>query len=124
MRICIDLDGVICELKKGNESYANLNPVPGSIEKIKHLKNEGHYIIIHTARRMKTHKSNKGRLLKDVGKITLDWLEKYNVEYDEIYFGKPWANVYIDDNAFRFETWDKIDNKGKNLPASNESKIK
>ena len=38
MRICIDLDGVICELKKGNESYANLNPVPGSIEKIKHLK--------------------------------------------------------------------------------------
>lgn len=124
MRICIDLDGVICELKKGNESYADLNPVPGSVDNIKHLKNEGHYIIIHTARRMKTHKSNKGRLLKDVGKITLDWLEKYNVEYDEIYFGKPWANVYIDDNAFRFETWDKIDGKGKNLPASNESKIK
>ena len=73
---------------------------------------------------MKTHKSNKGRLLKDVGKVTLDWLEKYNVEYDEIYFGKPWANVYIDDNAFRFETWDKIDNKGKKSSCFNESKIK
>ena len=122
MRICIDLDGVICNLKKGEESYEDLKPMAGSIEKINQLKNAGHYIIIHTARRMKTHNSNKGKLLKDIGKITLDWLIKYNVEYDEIYFGKPWANVYIDDNGYRFENWDKIDSRGKNLPDSNESK--
>ena len=45
------------------------------------------------------------------------------MEYDEIYFGKPWANVYIDDNAFRFETWDKIDNKAKSIPASMNQKL-
>ena len=124
MRICIDLDGVICNLKKGEESYEDLKPMAGSVEKINQLKNSGHYIIIHTARRMKTHNSNKGKLLKDIGKITLDWLTKYNVEYDEIYFGKPWANVYIDDNGYRFENWDKIDSRGENLPDSNESNIK
>jgi hypothetical protein len=39
---------------------------------------------------------------------TLNWLEKNNVPYDEIYFGKPWAQIYIDDNAFRFENWNAI----------------
>ena len=64
MRICIDLDGVICNLKKGEESYEDLKPMAGSVEKINQLKNSGHYIIIHTARRMKTHNYNKGKLIK------------------------------------------------------------
>ena len=121
MRICIDLDGVICKLKKEDQSYSELEPIEGAIEKINHLKNHGHYIIIHTARRMKTHKSNKGKILKDIGKITLDWLDKYGVDFDEIYFGKPWANVYLDDNALRFSSWKEINNDGSSFPQSNES---
>jgi capsule biosynthesis phosphatase len=120
MRICIDLDGVICELRGNNQGYSNLKPVEGAIEKIKALKNEGHYVIIYTARRMKTHKSNKGKILADVGKTTLDWLAKYEVPYDEIYFGKPWADIYIDDNAFRFLDWNDISDDGSSLPCSKE----
>ena len=52
---------------------------------------------------MKTHQSNQGKINKDIGKITLDWLDKYKIEYDEIYFGKPWANIYIDDNGFNYD---------------------
>lgn len=120
MRICIDLDGVICELKKPNQSYSDLNPIPGAIEKINKLKENGHYIIIHTARHMKTCDGNVSKILKRVGKITLDWLEKYNIQYDEINFGKPWAEIYIDDNAFRFENWDEIKEDGSNFPKYKE----
>ena len=56
-------------------------------------------IIIYTARRMTTHKSNVGKILADIGKITFDTLEKFDIPYDEIYFGKPQADFYIDDLA-------------------------
>ncbi len=120
MRICIDLDGVICKLRNSNEIYDNLEPITGSIDKIQNLKKEGHYIIIYTARRMKTHQGNVAKVISDIGKITLDWLDKYNIPYDEIIFGKPWADIYIDDNALRFKNWDQIDDKGNRLPISKE----
>ncbi len=124
MRICIDLDGVIAELKKENETYANVKPIPGAVEKIKKLKENGHYIIIYTARHMKTCNGSVSKVLAKVGKITLDWLEKYQVPYDEIVFGKPWADVYIDDNGFRFKNWDEISDDGSNLPISSEKRLR
>lgn len=124
MRICIDLDGVICELRKDGEEYKDLKPVQGTIEKMRELKRNDIYIIIFTARRMKTHNGNVSKVIADIGKVTLDWLEKYEIPYDEIIFGKPWADVYIDDNAFRFVNWDQIDNNGLNLPLSNERKVR
>lgn len=124
MRICIDLDGVIADFKKEGQTYADCVPIEGAIEKIRGLKKAGHYIIIYTARHMKTTQSNLGLLNARIGKVTLDWLDKYEIPFDEIYFGKPWANVYIDDNAFRFQRWDLIDSSGVNLPISNEQSIK
>jgi capsule biosynthesis phosphatase len=124
MRICIDLDGVICQLRKSNETYQHLVPVAGAIEKVNALKNEGHYIIIYTARRMKTHHANTAKVIADIGKVTLDWLEEYEIPYDEIMFGKPWADIYIDDNAFRFENWDEVNNDGSSLPMSHEKKVR
>ena len=54
---------------------------------------------------MKNNNGNLGSVFKDISKITFDTLEKFDIPYDEIYFGKPWADVYIDDNAFRFSDW-------------------
>jgi len=123
MRICIDLDGVICQLKKEGQTYDQLEPVPGAIEKLKQLKEAGHYIIIQTARHMKTCEGNIGRVQARIGAPTLNWLEKNKVPYDEIYFGKPWAQIYIDDNAYRFETWDSIKGDGSNFPANKEETL-
>jgi len=108
MRIAIDLDGTICSIKKPYQSYADLKPLPGAVELIKKLKRNNHYIIIVTARHMATCNSNMGVLIKKIAKITLDWLEKYDIEYDEIYFGKPNADIYIDDRAIRFNKWEEI----------------
>ena len=48
---------------------------------------------------MKTHNGNIGKINFDIGKITFETLEKFNIPYDEIYFGKPYADFYIDDLA-------------------------
>lgn len=108
MRIVIDLDGVICPLKRAEESYADLTPVPGAAERLRGLRSSGHYIIICTARNMKTCNSNLGKVLKNVGQITLEWLARHGMEYDEIHFGKPNADVYIDDRAVRFTGWSDL----------------
>jgi capsule biosynthesis phosphatase len=110
MRIVIDLDGTICPIKNENENYSDLEPMPGSVERIQEFKRNGHYIIIMTARNMATQQANLGKVLKNIGKITLDWLDKYNIPYDEIHFGKPNAHLYIDDRALRFQNWQTIDN--------------
>jgi len=109
MRIVIDLDGTICSLKTSAETYADVKVIPGAKEYIRKLRAEGHYIIIQTARNMATCDSNLGKVIKNVGKVTLEWLEKNEIEYDEIYFGKPNAHLYIDDRAFRFTDWESMD---------------
>lgn len=109
MRIVIDLDGTICPIKQEGESYADLQPYPLASQKIKELRAQGHYIIIQTARNMATCQSNLGRVVKNIGKLTLDWLDRHQIEFDEIYFGKPNAHLYIDDRAMRFEDWDGIE---------------
>lgn len=108
MRIVIDLDGVICPVKRPEESYADLEPLPGAVERLRELRAAGHYVIIQTARNMATCQANLGMVLKNVGGLTLEWLTKYGVEYDEIYFGKPNGEVYIDDRGIRFADWERL----------------
>lgn len=120
MRICIDLDGVVCQLKKSGQSYAELEPVDGAVERLASLRAAGHYIILYTARHMKTCGANVGQVLARQGKTTLDWLEKHQIAYDEIYFGKPHADIYLDDNAVRFGAWSEIAADGSTFPLSTE----
>ena len=108
MRICIDLDGTICEHRKPGETYADVLPKPGAQEFIKALHEEGHTIIIHTARNMQTQGHNVGKVVRNVGKITLEWLDLHNIVYDEIFFGKPNADITIDDRCLRFKSWDDV----------------
>lgn len=108
MRIVIDLDGTICNLKEKHETYSDVLIKPGAAEFIKGLRAAGHYVIIQTARNMATCDSNLGKVVKNVGKITLEWLDLNGVEYDEIYFGKPNAHLYIDDRALRFDDWKNL----------------
>lgn len=114
MRIAIDLDGTICSLRKPEETYDDVTPLPGAARRIKELRQAGHCIIITTARNMGTCEGNMGRVLKNVGLSTLTWLARHGIEYDELYFGKPNANVYIDDRAVRFASWSRLDGKRLN----------
>jgi capsule biosynthesis phosphatase len=107
-RFCFDLDNTLVTFPVISGDYTSVKPIQENINFLKYLKNFGHEIIIYTARRMKTHKGNNGKLLRDIGKITFDTLEKFDIPYDEIYFGKPHADYYIDDLAVNaFENLEK-----------------
>ena len=105
----IDLDGTICTIKKANETYADVKVQPGAKEFIDKLRADGHTIIINTARNMQTQGHNVGKVMKNVGKITLDWLDKNEIYYDEIFFGKPNADITIDDIVIKFTDWNSLD---------------
>jgi len=49
---------------------------------------------------MLTHNGDINKIKEDVELITKDWLNKYNVPYDELIFGKPYSTTYyVDDKA-------------------------
>lgn len=118
MRICVDLDGVICQLRRPDQSYNDLEPVRGAVDALRQWRSDGHTVIIHTARHMKSTGGNVGLVVARLGSVTLDWLERHGVEFDKLHFGKPHADVYIDDNAVRFATWDQLTKN--ELPVSRE----
>jgi capsule biosynthesis phosphatase len=100
LRICFDLDNTIFKYRTAEQSYAECDVIEKNVFLLKKLKADGHTIILHTARGMKTHESNVGRSMKANGMDTFASLEKHSIPYDELYFGKPHADLYIDDRAF------------------------
>jgi capsule biosynthesis phosphatase len=97
LRVCFDLDNTLVSYPTIPGDYYSVTPIQRNIDFAKLLKSLGHTIIIHTARRMKTHSGNVGAVISDISRVTLDTLDKFNIPYDELYFGKPYANFYIDD---------------------------
>jgi len=98
-RICFDLDNTLVTYPRIFGDYTTVEPIINNIKIVQYLKKLGNTIIIYTARRMKTHSSNVGKVVANIGKITFDTLDKFDIPYDEIYFGKPYADYYIDDLA-------------------------
>jgi capsule biosynthesis phosphatase len=99
MRFCFDLDNTLVSYPTEYGDYNSVEPKMQNIQLIRELHAAGHYIIIQTARRMKTHKGNIGAVIADIGKTTLETLTKFDIPFDELIFGKPYADVYIDDSA-------------------------
>lgn len=102
-RFCFDLDNTIVSYPTIKGDYNTVKPIQKNINLLRYLYNTGHYIIIYTARRMKTHNGDVNKVKEDIEKITLETLRKFSIPYHEIQFGKPYADFYIDDlgiNAF------------------------
>lgn len=99
VRFCFDLDNTLVTFPQVAGDYSTCEPRQENINLVKDLYKSGHTIIIQTARRMKTHKGNVGAILADIGRITFNQLDKFDIPYHEIHFGKPHADVYVDDLA-------------------------
>ena len=53
---------------------------------------------------MRTHDGNIGKINIHTLPLIIEWLDRYNVPYDEVIVGKPWCGhdgFYIDDRAIR-----------------------
>lgn len=109
--IVMDIDGTLCEIKTKGQSYLDVIPKFNILEKLNKMKLEGFYIILYTSRQMRTYDGNIGKINANTGKILFQWLEKYNIPFDEIYFGKPWCGkkgFYVDDKAIRPSEFAKL----------------
>jgi len=104
--VAVDFDGVIHNFDKGwHDGTCYGEPLPGSIEAIKILSKK-YNIIIFTAKAKKNRPLVNGKTGVELVK---EWLKKYNLlDYvNEITSEKPRAKIYIDDNGYRFENWEK-----------------
>jgi capsule biosynthesis phosphatase len=87
-----------------NEDYNLVSPNIEVIKKVREYKSKGFNIILFTARNMRTHNNNIGRITAKTLPIIFKWLEIHNVPFDEIYVGKPWCGndgFYVDDKTVR-----------------------
>lgn len=95
MQIIVDLDGTICtEEKTFSRSLAK--PLDDAVNSINALYDQGHTIIIYSARTWMEYE------------MTTAWLRQHNIKYHQLIMGKPIGDVWIDDRAIRFTSWKEV----------------
>ncbi|MGK3111576.1 capsular biosynthesis protein [Candidatus Pantoea formicae] len=108
-RIIFDLDDTITFTQDGD--YKNSEPNLPLISKLRDYKDMGFDIVISTSRNMRTYQGNVGKITANTLPIILEWLQRNDVPYDEIYVGKPWCGTegfYVDDKAIRPDEFVKL----------------
>ena len=93
----VDIDGTICESTGGD--YSTCVPIESRIQKINKLYDDGHTIVMLTARGMGRSNGDQKiaeNLMRDV---TEKQLRSWGLKYHSLYFGKPSGDFYIDDKA-------------------------
>lgn len=99
-----DIDGTLCPIKEKEEKYEDLVPYKEMIDKLRYYKDNGAKIVLFTSRNMNSYHGNIGVINKHTAKILLEWLDKWDIPYDEILYGKPWPGhkgFYVDDRTIR-----------------------
>jgi spore coat polysaccharide biosynthesis protein SpsF len=99
MKIYVDIDHTI--FKTNGMEYDKSNPIKENINKVNQLYNEGHTIILWTAR---------GTLSNNCFfNITYEQLKQFNVKFHELRMGKPAFDILIDDKTINsIWDWDNV----------------
>ena len=100
--LIIDIDNTLT--LGDNEDYNLVSPNLKVINKVIEYKKNGFNIVLFTARNMRTHQGNIGKITAKSLPIIFKWLDKHNVPFDEIHVGKPWCGndgFYVDDKTVR-----------------------
>ncbi|MDP2215604.1 HAD hydrolase family protein [Phenylobacterium sp.] len=102
-RLVFDLDGTLT-LDEPGLAYGERRPNRVVIEQLRAYRAQGFEIIICTARNMRTHGGQIGKINALTLPVVLDWLARHDIPYDEVHVGKPWCGTdgfYVDDKAVR-----------------------
>ena len=102
--LVVDIDGTLCPVKQPNEEYADLLPHKDMITQLREYRENGARIVLFTSRNMNSYNGSIGLINANTAKVLLHWLDKWDVPYDEIIYGKPWPGLkgfYVDDRAVR-----------------------
>lgn len=99
-----DIDGTLCPIKTKEEKYEDLIPYTSMIKKLRYYKDNGAKIVLFTSRNMNSYNGNIGLINKNTARTLIAWLDKWDIPYDEIIYGKPWPGhkgFYVDDRTIR-----------------------
>ncbi len=110
-RLVVDVDGVLAK-KDSEEDYADRDPNEDVVDRLREYADMGFYIILYTARNMRTHEGRIGKINAQTAPVLNDWLDEHKIPYDEIHYGKPWCGYdgfYIDDKAIRPSEFTDLD---------------
>lgn len=125
-KLIVDIDGTLCPIKKPEQTYAELVPHMPVVEKLRQYNALGYEILLYTSRNMRTYENNVGRINKNTAPVLFTWLEKWDIPYDEILFGKPWPmarGFYVDDRAIRPSEFLSLDEEGINALLQKEHQL-
>ena len=98
----IDIDDTISRTESGN--YASATVIAPMRRRLQEYRQNGFTIVLFTARNMRTYNGNTGLIIANTVPVLIDWLQRHEIEYDEIHVGKPWCGFdgfYVDDKAIR-----------------------
>jgi CMP-N,N'-diacetyllegionaminic acid synthase len=93
-----DIDGVICKTRKGD--YKKSKPIKTRIAKINKLYKEGNTIVFYTSRGYASGLNWEA--------LTNYQLKKWKVGHHTVVFGKPYADITVDDKAINDKTFFKL----------------
>ncbi|MDP9331629.1 MAG: hypothetical protein M3P11_13475 [Actinomycetota bacterium] len=94
MTVCFDIDGVLATSVPVND-YELAQPIEPGIHVVNALAERGHRVVLLTARGSKTG--------LDWRETTVRQLAEWGVHYDELLFGKPAADLFVDDRMITME---------------------
>ena len=102
--IAFDLDDVICYRPSGYEDlgpfkYDHCQPIQETIDLINELYDDGHKIIVYTARGMSQYNGNVNLIHSNLYCRTITQLNSWSVKYDQLVMGKIHFDVLIDDKV-------------------------
>lgn len=101
MRICFDIDGVLCTQVAGD--YESAQPNVEMIALLNRLYEQGDHILLHTSRFMGRAKGNAREAERLGRKFTEKQLAGWGVRYHELFLGKPRYDYVIDDRSVFFQ---------------------
>lgn len=102
-RLVMDVDMTLTK-GKGNIGYEDATINQEVVNQLIKYKEMGFTIVLNSSRNVNTFDGNLGKINKFTLPIMIDWLQKNNIPFDEIYMGKPWCGFegfYVDDKAIR-----------------------
>tara|TARA_R110002020_G_scaffold223978_1_gene433353 strand:- start:1555 stop:1881 length:327 start_codon:yes stop_codon:yes gene_type:complete len=101
MTYVFDIDGTICSKTDGD--YTQAQPITDRIQKVNRLYDEGHTVILLTARGMGRSNNSVNFAYESFYDLTYSQLKDWGVKFHELFLGKPAGDHYIDDKGVNDE---------------------
>jgi hypothetical protein len=101
MKVCFDIDGVLCD--QVGQDYEEAQPNRPMIELLNRLYDRGDHIVLHTSRFMGRTKGNREEAERMGREFTERQLAGWGVRYHELWMGKPRYDYVIDDRSVFYD---------------------